>query len=141
MEGTTNLTNKKVPERFVGFVKFVVPFSRSGVQSCCMENVVIVLCTFPDIEQARQIGAALVERQVAACVNLLPGVESIYRWEGKVEQAAEVLGIIKTTRYAELEVAIRELHPYDVPEVLALPVAAGAENYLRWVSQSCERPC
>ncbi len=97
----------------------------------------VVLCTFPDIEQARQIGAALVERQVAACVNLLPRVESIYRWEGKVEQAAEVLGIIKTTRYAELEAAIRELHPYQVPEILALEVAGGLPAYLEWLSQSC----
>ena len=104
-----------------------------------MENAMVVLCTFPDIEQARQIGAALVERQVAACVNLLPGVESIYRWEGKVEQAAEVLGIIKTTRYAELEAAIRELHPYQVPEILALEVAGGLPAYLAWVAKNCKR--
>jgi periplasmic divalent cation tolerance protein len=103
-----------------------------------MENAVVVLCTFPDIEQARQIGAALVERQVAACVNLLPGVESIYRWEGKVERAGEVLGIIKTTRYAELEAAIRELHPYEVPEILALAVAGGSSEYLRWMASACE---
>ena len=105
-----------------------------------MADAMVVLCTFPDIEQARQIGAALVERQVAACVNLLPGVESIYRWEGKVEKAGEVLAIIKTTRYAELEAAIQELHPYEVPEILALPVAAGSEAYLRWVGESCETP-
>jgi periplasmic divalent cation tolerance protein len=102
-----------------------------------MENAIVVLCTFPDIEQARQIGAALVERQVAACVNLLPGVESIYRWEGKVEKAGEVLGIIKTTRYDELEAAIQELHPYEVPEILALPVAGGASAYLKWLAASC----
>ena len=98
-----------------------------------MENARVVLCTFPDLEQARQIGAALVERQVAACVNLLPGVESIYRWEGKLERAGEVLGIIKTTRYADLEAAIRELHPYEVPEILALPVAEGSNDYLAWL--------
>ena len=98
---------------------------------------VVVLCTFPDLEQARQIGAALVERQVAACVNLLPGVESIYRWEGKVERAGEVLALIKTTRYPDLEAAIRELHPYEVPEILALPVAAGSEGYLKWLADSC----
>lgn len=102
-----------------------------------MANAMVVLCTFPDIEQARQIGAALVERQVAACVNLLPGVESIYRWEGKIERAGEVLAIIKTTRYPELELAIRELHSYEVPEVLALPVAAGSVDYLKWVEESC----
>jgi len=97
---------------------------------------VVVLCTFPDLDQARQIGAALVERQVAACVNLLPGVESIYRWEGKIERASEVLGVIKTTRYADLEAAIRELHPYEVPEIIALPVVAGLPAYLKWLSET-----
>ena len=99
----------------------------------------VVLCTFPDLDQARQIGAALVERQVAACVNLLPGVESIYRWEGKVERAGEVLAIIKTTRYPDLEAAVRELHPYEVPEIIALPVVAGLAAYLGWMKESCER--
>ena len=102
-----------------------------------MENAVVVLCTFPDIEQARQIGAALVERQVAACVNLLPGVESIYRWEGKIERSGEVLALIKTTRYAGLEAAIRELHPYEVPEILALPVMNGSSEYLAWLERCC----
>ena len=104
-----------------------------------MENAMVVLCTFPDLNQARQIGAALVERQVAACVNLLPGVESIYRWEGKVERAGEVLAIIKTTRYPDLEAAVRELHPYEVPEIIALPVVAGLAAYLGWMKESCER--
>jgi periplasmic divalent cation tolerance protein len=103
-----------------------------------MADVMVVLCTFPDIEQARQIGAALVERQVAACVNLLPGVESIYRWEGKVEKAGEVLAFIKTTRYPELEAAIRELHPYEVPEILALETE-GLPAYLQWVADSCAK--
>jgi periplasmic divalent cation tolerance protein len=99
-------------------------------------EAVVVLCTFPDLDQARQIGAALVERQVAACVNLLPGVESIYRWEGKVERAGEVLALIKTTRYPDLEAALRELHPYEVPEILALPVAAGLPAYLAWLAEA-----
>lgn len=102
-----------------------------------MENARVVLCTFPDLEQARQIGAALVERQVAACVNLLPGVESIYRWEGKIERAGEVLAVMKTTRYADLEAVIRELHPYEVPEILALEVAGGLPGYLHWLAESC----
>ncbi|MFC7338246.1 divalent-cation tolerance protein CutA [Haloferula chungangensis] len=102
-----------------------------------MENeVMVVLCTFPDFEKARQIGAALVERQVAACINLLPAVTSIYRWKGKVVEEGEVLGVIKTTAeaYPALEAAILELHPYDTPEVLALPVWRGAEAYLKWVA-------
>lgn len=70
-------------------------------------------------------------------LNLLPGVESIYRWEGKVERAGEVLAVIKTTRYPELEAALKELHPYEVPEILALPVAAGLAGYLAWLGESC----
>lgn len=97
----------------------------------------VVFCTFPDPEKARQIGAALVERQVAACVNLLAGVESIYRWQGKMEETQEVLAVIKTSRYAALEAAIRELHPYEVPEILAVPVEAGLPAYLSWVTESC----
>ena len=101
------------------------------------EGAIVVLCTFPDVEQARAIAAELVERRLAACVNLLPGVESIYRWEGKVERAGEVLAVIKTTRYPELEAAVKELHPYEVPEILALPVAAGLAGYLEWLGESC----
>lgn len=99
-------------------------------------EAVVVLCTFPDLDQARQIGAALVERQVAACVNLLPGVESIYRWEGKVERAGEILALIKTACYPDLEAALRELHPYEVPEILALPIAAGLPAYLAWLAEA-----
>lgn len=98
-------------------------------------DVLVVLCTFPDELAARQIGAVLVEKQVAACVNVVPGLRSIYRWEGKVCDEAEVLTVIKTTRgrYAELESALGELHPYETPEILALPVERGAEAYLKWV--------
>jgi periplasmic divalent cation tolerance protein len=98
----------------------------------------VVLCTFPDVERAREIAAVLVERRLAACVNLLPGVESIYLWEGKVERAGEVLAVIKTTRYPELEAALKELHPYEVPEILALPVTAGLAGYLKWLGESCK---
>ncbi|MFT4548082.1 MAG: periplasmic divalent cation tolerance protein [Verrucomicrobiales bacterium] len=96
---------------------------------------ILVLATFPDIEKARQIGTALVEKQLAACVNLIPNVESIYRWEGKVETASEVQALIKTTsdRYPELEKAICDLHPYEVPEIIAVEIAAGLPAYLRWV--------
>ena len=82
-----------------------------------------------------RLAQLLVERQHAACVNLVPGVESVYRWEGQVETAGEVLAVIKTTRaaYPALEAVLREEHPYEVPEVLALPVAVGSEAYLEWV--------
>ena len=96
----------------------------------------IVLCTFPDCDQARQIGTALVEKQLAACVNLLPGVESIYRWDGKVETTAEVLAVFKTTRaaYPMFAAALAGMHPYEVPEILALEPAAAAEAYALWVA-------
>lgn len=104
-----------------------------------VSEALVVLCTFPDASKARQIGAALVERQVAACVNVVPGLRSIYRWQGQVEDDAEVLALIKTTRatYPRLEAAILELHPYDTPEVLALSVQQGAEAYLKWVAECC----
>ncbi|MGL4399376.1 MAG: divalent-cation tolerance protein CutA [Luteolibacter sp.] len=100
-----------------------------------MSEVLVILCTFPDSEQARQIGTVLVERQLAACVNLLPAVESIYRWQGKVEKADEVLAIFKTTTAAfpAFEKTLTELHPYQVPEIIAVQPAAVAETYAAWV--------
>lgn len=101
-----------------------------------MNEVLLVLCTFPSLDQARQIGTLLVERQHAACVNLATGVESIYRWQGKVESAAEVLAIFKTTTaaYPALREALAELHPYDVPEIIALEPKDVAGPYARWVA-------
>lgn len=103
-----------------------------------MNDILIVFCTFPDIEKARETGTALVEAQLAACVNLIPAVESIYRWEGKVETAAEVLAVFKTTpeAWAQFELRLTELHPYEVPEIVALNPEQVAEGYARWVSQS-----
>lgn len=91
--------------------------------------------TFPTIESARQIGTLLVGKQLAACVNLLPKVESIYLWEGKMKHDAEVLAMLKTTqsRFGQLEAAVRELHPYANPEIIALGVTQGSEDYLNWV--------
>lgn len=100
-----------------------------------MEMIRIVLCTFPNPETARQIGTTLVEKQLAACVNLVPGVESIYRWQGKVETAGEILAIFKTTTAAfpAFERALGELHPYEVPEIVAIEPSAVAESYAQWV--------
>ncbi len=97
--------------------------------------MLLVLCTFPDLEKARQIGTLLVEKQLAACVNLLPGVESIYRWEGKIETAGEVLGIFKTTReaYPFFTEALGEAHPYEVPEIIALKPEDVAPLYAEWI--------
>jgi periplasmic divalent cation tolerance protein len=98
----------------------------------------VVLVTAPSAEVGLELGRALVDEHLAACVNVLPGVTSIYRWEGKREEAAEALLLIKTgqDRYAALERRVLELHPYSVPEVLALPVQAGAPAYVRWVQES-----
>jgi periplasmic divalent cation tolerance protein len=102
-------------------------------KDCCL-----VLCTCPDAETARSIAAALVERECAACVNILPGVTSVYRWQGQVEQADEWLLLIKTTRdrYADLEHEIRARHPYEVPEIIAVPIDQGLPDYLRWIADN-----
>lgn len=102
-----------------------------------MSDVLLGLCTFPDADQARQIGTVLVEKQLAACVNLLPGVTSIYRWEGKIEEAGETLAIFKTTRtvWDAFEKQLAELHPYDVPEIVALEPTAISAAYAAWVER------
>ncbi|MEX1049510.1 MAG: divalent-cation tolerance protein CutA [Akkermansiaceae bacterium] len=100
-----------------------------------MSDVFLVLSTFPNPEQARQIGTALVERQLAACVNLIPAVESIYRWQGKVETAAEILAIFKTSiaAYPTFQQVLAEMHPYEVPEIIALNPAEIAAPYRDWL--------
>lgn len=95
----------------------------------------VVFCTFPDVEKARQIGTHLVEKQYAACVNLLPGVESIYCWEGKTCNENETMAVFKTTRmsFARFSRELSALHPYELPEILAIPAADGDAGYLAWV--------
>lgn len=95
----------------------------------------VVLCTCPDGAPAAGLAEALVGERLAACVNRLPGVASCFRWEGRVQQETETLLLIKTTRarLAALTARIRELHPYELPEVIAVPVMGGLEQYLDWV--------
>jgi periplasmic divalent cation tolerance protein len=102
----------------------------------------VVLSTFPDAETAARIARALVEEQLAACVNVVPAVRSIYRWDGKVCDEAEALAVIKTTaeRYAALAARIAELHPYQVPELIALPLADGHPPYLAWLADQVAPP-
>jgi periplasmic divalent cation tolerance protein len=98
----------------------------------------LILSTAPDEEQARRIASHLVEKHLAACVNLLPNVRSVYRWKGAVETAQEVMLLIKTES-AMSDALLRELkavHPYEVPEAIVLRVQDGLENYLRWISAS-----
>ena len=106
------------------------------------ETVRIVIATFPNIECARQIGTLLVESQLVACINLLPGVESIYQWEGGVNSEKEVMGFLKTkaSLLPELEKKFVEAHPYDVPEFLVLEPSSGLDKYLGWVEESTREP-
>jgi periplasmic divalent cation tolerance protein len=101
-------------------------------------DVLVVLCTCPDEAAATRIANALLEERLAACVNRIPGIRSLYRWDGQLQDDAEVLLVIKTTatRYPQVEALITARHPYELPEVLALPVAAGAAKYLDWVRQA-----
>ncbi len=96
----------------------------------------VVLCTISSLEEGRRLARELVDQRLAACVNLIPKVESIYRWEDAVESAEEVLVVVKTTppRFDELREKIAELHSYEVPEILALPVVAGSASYLEWLA-------
>ena len=104
------------------------------------EAVHIVLVTTPDAEVAAQLARRLVEEGLAACVNLVPGVRSVYRWQGAVQEDAEILLIAKTRAALvdALAARVRELHPYELPEVIALAVAAGSEPYLDWVRGATE---
>jgi periplasmic divalent cation tolerance protein len=99
----------------------------------------LVLSTFPDPETARRVGRQLVEQKCAACVNILPPVESIYRWQGTIEEARETLAFFKTseTRLELLQTSLRELHPYEVPEIIAFRIAHGLPQYLEWVAENC----
>ena len=100
------------------------------------DAVLLVLCNAPDETCAQQIANTLLERRLAACVNQLAPCRSVYRWQGKIETATEHPLLIKTTAacYAALEAALCELHPHEVPEIIALPVSAGLPAYLTWVA-------
>ncbi len=108
-------------------------------QPSTKDNILVVLTTWPDLEKARRAARMLVEEKLVACGNIVPAVESIYRWQSEVETSAEVLVIFKTTAalYPKLEARIRQLHSYAVPEIVALRVAEGLPDYLRWVGESC----
>lgn len=98
-------------------------------------QVLLVMSNVPDNASAQALARTIVEAKLAACVNILPGVQSVYRWQGQIEQANEVTLLIKTTpqHYAQLQWALVDAHPYDVPEVIALPVTEGYAPYLQWV--------
>ena len=95
----------------------------------------IVLTTCPDEESAQTIARALVEQRLAACVNILPAVQSVYLWKGKIQQDQERLLIIKSTeqQYSKIEQGIRKLHPYELPEIIAVSITNGLNEYLKWL--------
>src|SRR5881275_2785464 len=103
-----------------------------------MTDKVVVLSTAGSQEEANKIATALVERRLAACVNMIPRIQSVYRWEGKVETAEEFLLIIKTTKARSLDVQalIRELHSYDLPECVVISMTGGSAEYLKWIEES-----
>lgn len=107
-----------------------------------MPDVLLVLTNCPDAMVADRIARALVENRLAACVNQLPPVNSTFRWQGAIESATEVTLLIKCTRdrYPAVEEAIRQLHPYQVPEIIAVPIAVGFGPYLRWVDEETQPP-
>ena len=100
--------------------------------------IVLVLSTFPADQDAAALARTLVDERLAACVNVLPAMQSIYRWQGEIEEATEHQLLIKTTadRADELKDRLLELHPYDVPEIVVVPVIDGGEAYLKWVALS-----
>ena len=96
------------------------------------------MTTFPDENQAKEVAKILVSNNLAACINILPKMTSIYQWQGKLEQGQEHLLLIKTEqhRVAELQSAIQEAHPYELPEIVVVPILSGYEPYLKWISES-----
>jgi len=99
-------------------------------------NLLLIMTNLPDRASAETLAASLVDNRLAACVNILPPCRSVYRWKGATEAADEIPMLIKTTEtnYAALEAAIRALHPYETPEIIAVPITQGLPDYLAWVA-------
>lgn len=101
---------------------------------------IVVLCTVPNEEAGKNIAETLLESRLAACVNIMRGLQSIYRWKGKIENDTELLLIIKSikSKYGSLEAKIQEIHPYEVPEIISFDVAEGSIDYLNWITENVE---
>lgn len=104
-------------------------------------QALLVFTNVPDVDTAERLARTLIERRVAACVNILPAMRSLYHWQGQLETATEVMLLIKTIqlRYAELEAAIKAVHPYAVPEIIAIPIVDGLPAYLDWIRQETDK--
>ena len=107
-----------------------------------MTDKIVVFSTCSTIEEAEQLARRLVDAHLAACVSVMPGVRSFYRWKGAVEQAAECLLVIKSSRdlFDRLRLELEKAHTYEVPEVLAVPVVEGSANYLNWLENELRAP-
>ena len=105
-------------------------------------EALLILTNCPDEESANAIALAVIEARLAACVNILPRVQSIYRWQGAVESATEIPLLIKSTatNYPALETLIRQRHPHDIPEIIALPITQGLPAYLNWLAAETVKP-
>lgn len=105
-----------------------------------MIDAMVVLTTLPNAEAASKLSKTLVDERLAACANILPAIRSVYRWQGKVQEEAEVLVLLKTRqeRFGRLKARVLELHPYDVPEVIAIRIDDGHQPYLDWVTDATE---
>ncbi len=103
-----------------------------------MSDTLVCYCTCPDAAVAQRLADGLVTAELAACVNIVPGITSVYRWQGKVETDAEVLLVIKTdvAHFPALDEWLRSEHPYELPELIAVPVATGSRPYLEWLHRS-----
>ena len=104
-----------------------------------MENKpIIVLCTTPDFECAQKISLNLIEKNLAACCNMVPGMSSIYRWQNKILQEKETMLVIKSTqqKFTALEIEIKRLHPFEVPEIISIDISDGSAEYLNWIISS-----
>ena len=107
-----------------------------------MTDKIVVLITAASRRECKKIAKHLVEAKLAACVNITQGIESVYRWEGKITQDKEFLMMVKTTRelLQEIKHAVAKIHSYHTPEIICLPIIDGSRNYLQWVSDSVKRP-
>jgi len=105
------------------------------------QDACVVFCTLPDADIAGRIAGLLVEERLAACVNIIPGLVSVYRWQGAVQQDNEVLLLIKTTPvvYGRLERRLRTLHPYELPEIISVPIQTGQADYMQWITNNVEQ--
>ncbi len=107
-----------------------------------MTDKIVVFCTCSSSDEARRIAGQLIAQRLAACVNLLPPVRSVYHWKGAVEESEEILMIIKSARplFGQLRAAIARLHSYELPEIVAIPIVDGSESYLAWMDRELIPP-